>query len=457
MMLKKIFLLLGLIFSSYLMATPKSQSLEWGGLPALWVEDSSVPLFQIKVQFYDGSLFDDKESAGYTASMFSMLEKGTPKFDQKKIAQQLDFLGASISGSASFFTSSLSISGMTKDAPELVKFACHLFNDANFSKEELDKWVTKNVSQFKNLGSSPQDAARRSSLLSFYAQTPLENPTSGRISTLEKMNSEKLILVRDYFKQKVFKKVYILGGKELLDLSKTFAESCGWKNSKESVDRRKLVKDWSETKRKAKFILVPIPETNQANIWLGRVLNAKNLTSYHQSYMDFARNYLSGGFTSKLLRELRVKRGLVYSAFGTIMGDSEVGRSLIITSTRNEKLVETLKTIEGILKEVQSKKLSPLEFKQIQAKIKGKFLFDLESSSDYLSKLAELDYQGLNISEISDYPKNVDQIQSDKLKELFIYAFSDDKIKTVIVGDPSLKSELEKIGDVEIIPLETFQ
>ena len=77
---------------------------------------------------------------------------------------------------------------------------------------------------------------------------------------------------------------------------------------------------------------------------------------------------------------------------------------------------------------------------------KGNYLFGLESSTQFMSNLIYFDHIGRSYDDIYEYPKKVDLIGQDDLKNKLSDAFNWDNLTIVIVGDPSLKKALQTTG-----------
>ena len=64
---------------------------------------------------------------------------------------------------------------------------------------------------------------------------------------------------------------------------------------------------------------------------------------------------MGGGFTSRLVQGLRVEKGLTYSASAYASDQKRYGRSGINTFTKNESIVELLKTTKKIIEDSSKK------------------------------------------------------------------------------------------------------
>jgi len=427
------------------------QQIQWGDIPVIWIPNDKIPKFYLTVSFGDGSYSDEKDFLGASNVMFDALVHGTSKYSQKEIAEKFDYYAASLSSSVSGDRTRLTFGGINKDMGDLIELGCHVFNEANFPKKELDKDLESRIDSIKNLVSNPRSLIRRAASYSFYSRTEMNPLKSGFTKTLSQLTREKLLSKRDYFKDKTKKKIYLLGG-DAKKAEKLFSKHCGFKNG--SIDRKELLGNWKQDKKAADFVFIPLPGTNQAQLRVGQVFNTKEIESYSSAYTDVISNYLGGGFTGKLLTELRTKRGLVYSAGPIIAPFYQDTYSAIATSTKNETLTEVINVINDTVGKLMSKPISKIEFALMKNKVKGSYLFGLEGSQKYLGELMYLDYRGKSFDEIKGFADSVEKVDRKKLQELSKLLYSKNNVEYVVVGDPSVKKQLEKLGSVKEIQLE---
>ena len=64
----------------------------WNGIEVVWIEDDSLPTFDVIFYFGSGALDDSKNKIGLTELTFSEMTSGSSKFSQKQIVESLEFL-----------------------------------------------------------------------------------------------------------------------------------------------------------------------------------------------------------------------------------------------------------------------------------------------------------------------------------------------------------------------------
>lgn len=442
----KLFILCSLVFSFGAEANYLDEHLkkmDWHGLEVQWIKDQSTPLYDVMIKFQAGALMDDKSRYGETQSMFSNLVSGTTQYGQKEIADHLEFYGTDFDLNVTHEYVVLNVRGLVKDIMPTMKMVCHLFKRATFPESELALAKSRYVTSLKNLHTNPGSMAERAFRQISLKQTDFWHPTDGTLKSINNISSEHLKEKLEYFNKKVAKKIFLVGPSEVNQIKDIFKNDCEWTASANVVHFGKPVeKKYSKKGNKIHF--VKVDNLNQAQVRIGSHLTVEQINE-SPDYLRFASTFLGGGFTSQLMTELRVNRGLTYGAGSMAAGQKNYGRALISTYTKNESLVELLKITREVIS-MKDKNYSDDVISRSKKYAKGNYLFGLESLSGFMQNLIYFDHIGRDYSEIYQYPKSVDKITQDELKAKLADVFSWDSLAVVILGDPSLVPVLKAAG-----------
>lgn len=428
------------------------KQIKWEELEVVWLEDNRFPTYDIIFYFADGSLSDSKGEYGVTTSMFNLMDSGTRRFNQKEISDNLEFYGTSYGSRVAHEFSSFEISGLAKDITPTIKQICHLFNDATFPKKELAKYKVRRKDSLNNLVNSHGALARRAFRELSLEGSPYAYPPGGKLRDLPKLTSKILKTKLNYFNGEVKKRIYITGPKSLLSIKNIVLEECGWGGEKSNFVR--TVNYNNLTRDQAKIYLITVPKANQAHVMMGRFLNRDEINN--SELLSFTAGFLGGGFTSMLMRAVRVNAGLTYGIYAFAGGQKEYGRSGIATSTGNESLEKLIKTINGTVNKIELNKFSPDSLEWARGHLLGSYLFSFERSDALLSQLMTLDHEGKAYSELYKFPENLKSITREDIVRSVANIFSWGKQVVVVLGSKKLKGQLSKFGQVKAMSYEDF-
>ncbi len=411
----------------------------WNGIDVVWIQDETLPTYHFYLYSDTGSFGEKKNELGVTEFAYGLLTEGTSKMSQKQISEKLEFLGVNFSSSVTHEYSLLSFSGLEKDIDETVGMFCHLVNEASFSQKRVDHVSMRARKSLENLVSSHSDLANRVFRQVTLAGTPYSSPTGGTLNSLSQLRSTDLKSRWNEITKKSYKKIYVYGPKRLSRLEELL-KPCGL------VSTRKKAQSFPQVsqgrKKKTGVYFVSVPNANQAQVRWGRYLNSDEAGSDHV-LNQFSGSFLGGGFTSRLMQELRVKNGLVYSAFSVISSQKNYGRNLISTATKNESVTKLIKMVKSNILAVK-KSIPSVEFKRSKNFIKGNYVLSQEASSSFLSSLIALDHLGRDYSNLIKFPSLIDNISSKQLGDNIYKYFNPRENFIFVLGDSKVKKQLRK-------------
>lgn len=428
------------------------QRLDWGDQKTVWLEDTRYPVATIMIYFADGALRDGPREAGLGQTSLDLLMSGTPKYSQSELSEFFDFYGVSFAHNVTHEYSVLSFSALVKDLPAVVERFCHVAKEASYPRKELVSHKQRTITKFKNLPSQHAALAERAFRAVMMKGSSYEHPVEGNISSLELMQPSHLQKRWAQLRDEAVKRFYVKGPREALFIKDKFLKECGWQTASSAA--YKLKNPLSGMGHKIFF--VPVPGANQAQIRMGRYLASGEARDPDEK-LSFATDYLGGGFTSQLVQQVRVQRGLTYSVGAYVSLQADYGRAGINTFTKNETVGEMLGVLKGILSaNSKAENIKPEAVEHVRGFAVGNYPFSFEGSDKFLGQLLVLDHNGDKLEKLYLYPEKVKALGGSELAESIRGLYTWEEQVIVVVGDPSIRSQLEKYRPVEVVKPESL-
>lgn len=428
-------------------AAPKLPSIEdnikrlkWNGIDVVFIEDNRFPTYDLTIYFADGALSETKKEHGLTIHSFNLLDSGTDKLSQKEILDQLEFLGTDFGAEVTHEYTTVNVSGLTKDLKTSMTQVCSLFRSATYPEAVIKKELELERSGLQSLISSPQALTERVFREVSLSRTPYAYPVAGKLKDLGTYTPETLRKRMDYFLNNVKKRIYLTGPKSVLSLEKIITEDCAFKGNDNDYVAYAAEKN---RVNKREFIFVPVPDANQVQLRIGRFLNAEE--TQERNLDALAADFLGGGFTSRLMREVRVKRGLTYSIGSFISAQKQYGRAGISTFTKNETIDRLIEVIDESLLKIKKEGIPEDDLTRAMEGMVGAYPFKFESNTAFLGQLLLLDHTGKPYSDLFDFKEAVQKYKTADVARKIDQIFNMKSQVIFVLGDKSLEPKLRKL------------
>jgi zinc protease len=154
------------------------------------------------------------------------------------------------------------------------------------------------------------------------------------------------------------------------------------------------------------------------------------------SFPLFVGNYVlgGGGFVSRLMQEVREKRGLAYDVHSYFAPRKLAGPFEIGLQTKREQTAESLAVVETTLSKFLKDGPSPAELKAAKQNLADGFSLRLDSNAKLLGNVSMVGFFGLPLTWIDDYPRNVGAVTLEQVRAAFAKRLDPEHIVTVIVA-----------------------
>ncbi len=421
-------------FSFLHTASAAPQIEQWqtsNGVRALFVAAPELPMIDIAITFDAGS-GRDAELPGLSQMMHAMLNTGSGSLSADDIAETFEGLGARFGASVSLDRSSVALRSLTDEKLFVPALQTFIAITANPSFPEKDFLRIKNQAliAIKDSSQRPGDMASRAFYKAIYNDHPYAHPTQGYKHTVE---SIRLQDVKNFHQQYLVANNALIAIVGDIDLQKArgIAEQIATSFTQGSKPEPLPVPTVADDVRD---IYIPFP-SQQSHVYLGKLGIQRGDEDYFALY---AGNHVlgGGGFTSRLVKEVRVERGLSYSVYSYFFPLLTPGPFILGLQTRTDQAQQaaevSLQTIDKFLMEGPSEE----ELSLSKNNILGGFPLRIDSNRDILGYLSLIGYYQLPLDYLETFNDNISAVTQEKIRTAFKKHLNTEKLVTIIVGGP---------------------
>ena len=391
-------------------------------IPVIFEEQKSLPILNLQLVFQNSGYIQDGNKSGLVNLSSKLLNEGTKELGSTKFAELLDENAITINTSNGFETFVIELSSLKEESNKAISLLNDLLKSPNYSEDTLSKLKTLMVGSLKRKENDFDYVSQNQLKSILFKNTALENPSSGTIESISKIQLKD---IEKFVKKTVNLNnlIIVAGGDfELKEFEKLVNPVLNTLEVGEKVEANKVV---FESKNEEKTLL---KDTQQAYIYFGSSFNidSKDEENYKAKVASFI---LGGsGFGSRLMEEIRVKRGLAYSAYGSISINKSHTYFNGYLQTKNESADEAKKLVKEIIQDFIEKGVTQEELTAAKNFLTGSEPLRSETLSQRLNRAFTLYYRGLE----QDYSKKeLEKIQNLELKDLNDYIKSHNEINNL--------------------------
>lgn len=304
-------------------------------IPLLYEFDSSMPVVNFKLIFKASGSVANGKFPGLANLVAKMLNEGTSKLGVSEFANLLELKAVNLTVFSGFETFGFEINTLKENFDYGLNLLISLLKDPNFTQKTLDKIKTLIKGEIASNNTDFDYLSRTELNRLLYENTSLEYP---QIGTLESIDKISLNDVKEFFNSLFLENLFIvLAGdiKENIDLNELL-------NCFKNGNKNNLAFIKTSNKQKLSFVK---KQVEQAYIYFGAPYDVKKDEIFKANVAIFI--FGSSGFGSRLMEEIRVKRGLAYSIYAR--ADFGLSSSKIwgYMQTKNESKDDAIEVIKS--------------------------------------------------------------------------------------------------------------
>ncbi len=392
-------------------------------IPIIYEESSLAPVFDMKLIFQGGGILGTymATNKAYSSSISelgaALLNEGTKELGSVKFAQKLEEKAIDISVSSGTETLSISLTSLKEDAQDAINFLDSLLKSPNLTENALNNVKQDAISAILQKETDFDEVANDMLKELLFKGTPC-----AQIPTQSSIKKVTLQDIQSYYKRHiVLNNLTILAGGDMPfeDFKKHITPMLSQFKKGDSYPIQKCN---VATTPSTKTIQKP---TQQAYISFGSPLSVNDYATENYKMRIAAFVLGAGGFGSRLLEEVRVKKGLAYSAYWRSQNTKSATYALGYLQTKLESKDEAIDIVKNTIKEFVEHGITQKELESAKKFILGSEPLNQEKLSQRLSRAYNAYYHGMPISYNKDELK---KIQSVQLQEINDYIKKHDEI-----------------------------
>lgn len=399
------------------------------GARVLFVQAEELPLLDIRLVF-DAGAARDGEMGGLASTVSRMLDEGTTQRDTTAIAAAFEQVGASF-GASSYRDMAVAELRVLSD-PAFLAPALDVFRDVIahpvFPADAFARTQQGSEVGQRQQDQSPAALASRIFYQELYKGHPYAHPPSGSRATLSKLTREDLVQFHQRFYVARNLTIALVGSVDR-EQAEQVAEAVS--NALPAGEPAPALSAAPRLK-KARYLHHEFP-SQQTHILLGAAGVRRGDPDYYA--LQVGNEILGGGgFTSRLMQEVRQKRGLTYGVYSGFTAMRAEGPFMISLSTRSDQSQEALRLTRQILADFVKNGPDAASVQEAKASLVQGFPMSAASNASIVGYLGAIGFYDLPLDYLDQYLGRIEAVTVEDIRAAFRKHVQPDRLLAVTVG-----------------------
>ena len=409
------------------------------GARVFFVQTHNIPILDVSVDFDAGSRYDPQNRAGLS-SMTNMLLAGgiaasrhpskEPALTEAAISEGFADIGAQYSVYASPDRAGVRLRMLSDQevSGKAVTLLARMLAQPSFPDSQFQRDRKRAISAIRESLTQPDAIAARAFMEVLYGTHPYAfSPTPETLASIRRSD-----LVSFHAAHYVAETAVIsIVGDASRERAEAIAEelSMRLKRSRDSRVSLELPEVEPGLTRES-FIAHP---SVQSHILIGMPALARGDPDFFALTVG---NYIlgSGGFVSRLMQEVREKRGLSYSVYSQFDPRIQKGPFIIGLQTKTEQTEEAVAVARDTLEAFMRDGPTQAELKSAISHLVDSFPLRKDNNSKVLSLVSTIGFYGLPLDYLNSWPDRIQEVGIQDVRDAFSRKLLPGQLSTVIVG-----------------------
>jgi len=401
-----------------------------GGIEAWLVDSPTVPIVSMRFAFRGGARLDPADRTGLSQLVSGLLDEGAGDMDSRAYQTAVDAIAAHVSYSAGQdeFTGSLTTLTETRDkAFGLLALA---LNQPRFDADAVERVRAQILTGLKSDETDANSMVRRLWYRTVFGDRPYARPVGGTIDGVKAITPDDL---HAYAKSRFTRATLVVGVAGDMDAA-TLAPL---------LDRvfgglpegTPVTKGPEATFHDPGAVKVERLSQPQTVVMFGERGIARDDPDFYAAYVV---NHIlgGGGFSSRLMEEVREKRGLAYGVYTYLAPLDEAPVLGGSVATANGRVADSMRVISEQFKLIRDKGVGAEELADAKTYLTGSFPLELDNNGEIAGRLVGMQISDLGIDYLDRRNALIDAVTVEDANRVARRLFDDKALTWAVVGDP---------------------
>lgn len=400
-----------------------------GGIEAWLVPSHEIPVIAVEVAFRGGASLDPKGKGGTASLLSSLLDEGAGDLDSKTFQTRLEDLNIRLRFGAGDDSLSASLTTLSASRDEAFRLLGLALTQPRLDAEPIERMRQSRLVGLAAEEEDPESVAAKAWDRLAFGSHPYAEPVHGTVQSLPTITRDDLVA---FAKARIARDallVTVVGDIDAATLGPLLDRTFG------ALPEKAALAEVAEVVISPGTLKVIEQDIPQSVLSFGLPgIKREDPDWYAASVM----NYVLGGgsFESRLMQEVRVKRGLSYGISTYMVPRERTGVLLGQVGTANASAGKALDVVKAELARMADKGLDARELADAKTYLTGSFPLNLDSNGAIAAVLMQLRRDRLPIDQIERRNALINAVTREDVLRAARRLLDPARLVTVVVGKP---------------------
>ncbi len=401
-----------------------------GGIKALLVEEHTIPMLAMQFAFKGGASQEEDGKEGIAYLISALLDEGAGDMTSSQMQATLDELAIRMSFDASQDLFSGSFQTLSKNRDKAIEILKLALTKPRFDTDAIERMRKQILVSLKMGEKDPDTVASKAWFKAAFPNHPYGRSTKGTIKSMTAITRDDLV----NFVTKTFARdnltVAVVGDIDAKTLSDMLDSVFG------SLPKNAQLKKIPDAKPPIGPVLKVVEmDVPQSVAQYGHSAIKRHDKDFIPAYIL---NYIlgGGGFSSRLMEEVREKNGLAYSVYSYLYPMDHASLFMGGVATKNASMNKSIKMIKDEIRKMADKGPTEKELKNAKLYLTGSYALRFDTSSKIANQLMWIQIENLGLDYFDKRNDMVSAVSLEDMRRVAKRLFQADKLITTIVGKP---------------------
>ncbi|MEM8776120.1 MAG: pitrilysin family protein [Pseudomonadota bacterium] len=400
-----------------------------GGLNAWLVEDHSIPFVALELRFRGGASLDLPGKRGATNLMTALLEEGAGDLDARAFAREAEGLAATFTFDVGADSVSVSARFLTENRDEALELLRQTLVSPRFDEDAIERVRAQILSIIRSDATDPSKIAGEAVAELLYGDHPYGSSQNGTLESVGALTRDDVVAAH----------------LAALARDRIYVSAVG------DIDAEEFAEVLDNLLGELPATGGEMPIDVEANLPGGVELvdyeTPQSIATFAQPGIDrehpdffaaFVLNHIlgGGGFESRLMQEVREKRGLTYGVYSYLADRDHSQLWMGRVASANERVAEAVEVIKAEWKRIREEGVTEQELDDAKTYLTGAYPLRFDSNQSIANIAVGMQMDGRGVEYIANRNDQVNAVTIEDVKRVAQEFLDPERLTFIVVGQP---------------------